>query len=1250
MDPILNFLLSSFFKLIPPLSIWSKSKLEKSFEVYRKARELGVENKRDDFNYCYLEALYRLLENNSKDRVIIKLFAIKEVENAFRLELYERNNISFSLMLEHHLHTNSVVRELKERIVDIDREVLEFRIEFNKVIQETRKPKDIEMLNKMDEVIHILNSPVSVRQEFIEDLDFPKDLMNSYNHRQALDFLENFRKNKWNVVDNTLKYKIIANIGICKLYMNDEIGSAEYLIESAKYAPNEAKALGFAAIGYTFLNNSEQASLHAERAIIIDPEIQNAWVALISITNTSKEIDQIVNRMPASIFVSSAVAYSLSRFYRNIGDKQNAIRILSESIAISKNDPQVLAALGTLLLEEFRDPFLIKTKQVGSDLIEQVKKGIDLLTEAIDLIKDSDTKKFKSVWFVNRGIAKKILDDYVGALEDIRQAYDLDTFNFLNTRHLAICYMENENYLEANRYFEKLSAEHEHDSTTDLIWCECLIKLNKIDLTFEKLKSITQNITVEKEIKEQAYSLLVSLSYKHHGFTNAFTIAQYNVNSDSSSISYMLDLSNVYFKNNDFDKANESIKKAFHLIEENTENVIVLRTADLLYKFRIYDLAANLLSRLTSINVVSPINRQLLVSVYRSGDLKKCLTIIEKMKAIGQECEETFEIESSILELKGDLKTAIKVSNNGIQHYPTDPALLLKLCNLYFRVRDRVNLEYALSLIKDFNTFPIPQRFRLAYLYGWTGNKEKAMEIAYVARRDGYSDGKTHSDFINIVFHLKLNWEELLNCNEVKLNSAVVLNSTSEDILTFIILNYTDLQSDKGELSMVDSIAQKLLGKSVGDEIEIDRNSWENKKYTIASITHKFAYANKNSLELLQRTFITTEGFASFSIDDKANADDPFKPINDIIDTQSKYDDQLFEYYKNNQVPIGSIASLKKKSPVYIWGWIINSSLRLNTVCSDPNEYFQAISLLEDTHKILLDVISILTLSELEQLSIVSQLNLKVYVANSTVDIFRELLLESEGQVEHITVGKIEGHKFKREITKDEISKNTAYYKSILTWIEEKCIVVPCEALLNLEQSEIEKFTNIFGHSFFETELIAKSEGIVVLSDDGIWRSYLSQEKEIVGISCSGLLHYAMKMEVVDNNIFSHCIARLYSFGYRGLYISADILWAGLEKSNFSIGHPFKVMLEDLSNSSSAEKMLSLDSISSFIYDIYTIIHIKETQDILCSAIVSAYIGKTDSALLVMLSVRLNSRFFLLPRELARVKEVINHFAITQIS
>lgn len=255
MEPTTSKLLLSLgIKIVTPIMKLIKSKLEKELYIYTILRKRNAVKPGADFNSVYIETLYQLISTKNKNKGVVKLFELDEVKQAFKNEIYQNNNWAFNVTLDSNLHTNPNLRKLKKINLNLNDEIKEFQLEFKKVINTTREPKEIEnsatlskIKNEVSELIDTkrLNEKFKTEVEIDSQIIFSKSevqlISDHISQREKLveSFLGQFKVVSWVAINGgistgktQLSVLLTQEVDVQKFWINlRELSSANFLFK-----------------------------------------------------------------------------------------------------------------------------------------------------------------------------------------------------------------------------------------------------------------------------------------------------------------------------------------------------------------------------------------------------------------------------------------------------------------------------------------------------------------------------------------------------------------------------------------------------------------------------------------------------------------------------------------------------------------------------------------------------------------------------------------------------------------------------------------------------------------------------------------------------------------------------------------------------------------------------------------------------------------------------------------------------------
>ncbi len=127
----------------------SKSKLERNYKVTKLLKEFNLIELKNNFNSVYAHTLVRF--GVDKNTLIVELFADKNIVNAFKTELYDKESGEFKAEIIYSYYHGKP--DLKREFPDfkvIKKEIDIFREKFKYITNRSRTPSELELYNKIN--------------------------------------------------------------------------------------------------------------------------------------------------------------------------------------------------------------------------------------------------------------------------------------------------------------------------------------------------------------------------------------------------------------------------------------------------------------------------------------------------------------------------------------------------------------------------------------------------------------------------------------------------------------------------------------------------------------------------------------------------------------------------------------------------------------------------------------------------------------------------------------------------------------------------------------------------------------------------------------------------------------------------------------------------------------------------------------------------------------------------------------------
>ena len=1147
------------------------------------------------------------------------------------------------------LNTKAFKKETDE-IKETTQEILKSIADVKLLV--SSQPKKIDTLSRINypDISMIILTP-----EYQAELDHSRDLLNNYKPKEALEFLENLKSRIWSSAQPIVRYRILTNIGSAKLWLDQNQEAAKLFIEALQYNPEDEKALCNAALGYMLLGKTVEAKTFTNKVLTKNPSSNRAYSMIIQTSPDDEKLEDIISKVPKLYRATKEVAYAigfLARKRKKLNDSKKWLEIAVEK---DKEDlPELKGIFGEILLElVIEDQSTIYGIQLNEVQKDQLRKSTELFSSAWDRIADTELRKLRLTWIVNRGTAKGHLGDLEGAIKDVETALEVEPSNPIFIKHRALLAYRSDDNEKAIELLKGILLAKETPEAA-LLLAEVLRKENKSQEAISILIKILQT-ELPKEIKEGVNSSLIQLYIDTKDFENACKISDSMRVSDPTNISNLVDAARIL-------RFSGKSTDAISLLNEAKKYTIgsssfrLLELADGFYFLEQFEDAADIYEKIVDKTLDTPLNHKLLNSYYRAGKIDKALKICQILHQEYGPLKYISEMESAIYEEIGNLPEAKRICQEYRRLFPDDIGMKLRLAVVNFRSNNFKELDKFLKSPIDIGLLSLESIFQLAYLYATRKLVKKSFEIMYETRRKFFNNGDAHLKYIGCFFQRERDVDKWLNVSEVDVNTAVCIKDDSGQRDWYIIEDRKDADIQRREINLDHSLAQKLLEKSVGDKILIKESPLSKEFGEIVEIKSKYVYALHESLSLIEKLFPDTPGFWGIRIEKPKKKDEMpegFQTILDEISRQNETRLNVEQFYEEGKLTVGALANLTGWNVLDVWsGRISKPDLGIKCCLGNVEERNHVFLLLNNNPKLIIDIISLMTLHGTNAEDTIIKAFGKLGIAQSTIDLLQYTInnrkgIQSKG---FMTIGKERDKFVKQEISAEDVKRSIEYLESITHWIENNCEIIPCKVALDMKRDRKQQIDRMFGSSFIDTILIASETGNLLYSDDERLRSFAKTEFNVDGVWTQILLMHCLNIKALERNKYSKMVIKLVSAHYHHTSIDADILIEAAEQAKWEPSQPYTTVLQILQGKSSNESS-ALIVTTEFLYKLWVQPILANQRDYLLLSLLDFITTERNRGVILdKLKYHIKRRFVLLPFAEKQILLVINIWKKMHIS
>ena len=1014
-----------------------------------------------------------------------------------------------------------------------------------------------------------------------------KDLLENNKPETAFKQLDDLWQRIGNEVSTSeiSKFNILTNMAAAQFALNNEQETAELLIEAFQHNPEDEKALSNLAYAYFLLEDMESAVYYAKQTLKKNYANINARVVLIHVSSREEPLEKIIAQIPDCLHETPEIAHAFSDTAKDQGCLEEAKKW--REVAVEQDgDPGFKASLATILIEQMLDdPFNMSIKQLEDSQKEQLSRAVELLTEAWDCVANTELRSVRVDWIINRSTALRLLGKSQDAIKDLDVAIEIepsDSMLSMLLKNRAILAFEQGNQEAAVEFLEKIQSEPE-TFEAQIIMASILFGSKRYDEAITKLNNLlTTNLS--SELKDEANRWLIRLYIAAKRFEEAERILTTLQESAPTSILNFINAAHISNGSGKHEEAISFLKEAYEIAKNCEASIEIAELADELFDHQQFIEAATLYEKLADTSQNSQLTLGALASYYNAGEIGKALKICQQLQKEYGPLENISEREVMIYEEIGDMNQAEEVCKAYLNKFPDDIDMRIRLGMVYYRSGKEKKINHLLDNFSDFKNLSLPACVQLAHLHHVRSEPEKALHTMYEARRTHFDNRDAHLQYIKLFYQVDKQIPEVLNPVQVQLDTAVEIDSSDQSVC-YIIVDRDDVDITRGERGIKESLAQQLLGKIENDEVNLGKTPLGQKVGKITAIKSKYVYALQESFQEFEKFFPDDEGLWSVKLDEssdnltnngtKKTDSTNIQPILELTNKQHEASLEIERVYKEHLPPIGVFMNWTGRNVLDVWNLLINKPDLGIRCCDGSAEKSQTLDLFAAPRpKLVVDIISLITLHSLEAADTVVEIFGKLAVAQSTIDELLQIIHKEEmlSHRESMSIEK-QGNRYVRHmINPDDVKRSIERLKKLIKWIRENCDVLPCTPALQMNRLRKQKLDEAVHSIFVDTLLIAAQPGHLLLSDDERLRDYAKTafnsdagtNFQIEGVWTQIVLEHCLNLNLLDKAQYDKMIIQLVCSNYYHTEFDTDVLMEALKQANWNLAEPYNSLVQAL--------------------------------------------------------------------------------------
>lgn len=927
----------------------------------------------------------------------------------------------------------------------------------------------------------------------------------------ALRMLEALERDEGSTATARNQFRIRANIGSARMQMGDYAGAARDFRASALFDPTWPHAMAIAALADLLEDNKTEAFAASQAALVADPASAQAASVLVASAPDSLSVDEIEALLPAEVELSGDLLINLHNRASRLGDPVLAGKFADLALADDPDDWRAHSARAETDLQPiFAGATPGPSYRVEPDKLETLARATNHLRTAWDLLKRRHDAARGAHLPANLISALELVGEVEEAATVLRAAValfpDQTPIARLEAQRLAFA----DEWDAAAIALARLEPAdiQPHDR---LLAAQIQINTGRADEALANALAVRTEAS-DQRFKDFAGSVAIEAAAKAGDGDRVATALM-----DESAGSIVIRSVAVMLLDAQSPARQRALAEIGTLIDAIDDPRDTFHAAEALYAAKDFSRAADLYSQVSTPDGDLRTIKRRLIALYNSDRRREARELFESLPSPARHQKRNAELGAAIYTKSGLLALAEKWLDVALKADPSDLENRLS----WVRLQDRLG---ALGKVRAWlKTVPAdlegsPQELmEIARTMDRLGSGSVILPLAYRALRAAYDDSRMHLAYtIGIFITGRTGRREIRVPTEVQPDTAVTLQLVGgSKTLTYVLETLSKPRIELQEIPADGDLASKLLGLSVGDEVELSNAGPYPKHFKVTAVSDKFLYAHHRSLADFQAHFPDDKNLGQFEIDPEEN-DQKFEPIFESVRQRAARGKEIEQFYRTGSIPLALFGKWAGVSPFDIWDAIRHSpDLILMTCIGTAEEMTEGGRRVASAAQAVIDPVTLYGLVRMGIHRTVLAAFPEVGVVQGAIDLLR-ILVEDRKDAKRGQGGTL--HMIGEEFAFVETSADSA--KALIAEAEEVLAVAEGLPLYAAEpdrplSSDSDILFDNLPDAYADTVYAAQTQGRVLLSDDRAFRLLAEGASGVSGIWSQAAIASALQSGVI---------------------------------------------------------------------------------------------------------------------------------------
>jgi tetratricopeptide (TPR) repeat protein len=937
--------------------------------------------------------------------------------------------------------------------------------------------------------------------------------------------------------------------GGCAIGILEDEKAAKLFEDAYHRDPTNPKAISNLAVARFIQKEYAEAITLAEHVIAIDPNESSAysiWVTARAQRQGFKNLDELVKE---GYFNRSDYLRALGLAFYDADEYAQAVEYLHLALKLDQSNRFTKLALVTALITYETVDNKRSSRYLVGDQIEvgdSLKEAAVLVNELIAEFESGDSLPLVLDAKAFRGAIRGLSGDRAGAKNDCDDVLR-ENPNHVNAlcNRIIISRMENDfDYLLtlAERVPSKVFANDVQ--MVHLVASAYIQKQN-----FDKALALTNEFCGKYKRRADNYECTVIQAWILYAAGKEKDARNLIADLLNNADDFVLALENAAFFENligSISSAIDHLNEMYEKADPDRKRSIALKLAHLHLQNQNPVEAIEWLDR-EEIDITQNIElaRIFLPALYANQQFERAYKDCQKLRESNIKEPYLLEIEAHIAEMLGNLELAYELDTELVNLVPDQAQHQVNRARLCMRTDQEKEAKVILESIDPRDIHNPYILIQLAQMYMLANEPQKTLDTIFLARRLGIENPKIHEAYFSLFLQIDDEIEGL-DPNEVAAETSVLLVSDEQEQWISISAD-KNIDAKAWEFSPKSDLAQLLMGRKVGEPIELDSDQFGEPMRTIGAIQSKYVRAFQETLSEFNIRFPKNNSIQKIPVENE-----DVTPFLTKVAGMSMKSWQMLDSYKQGQFTIGQLSSSIGHNRLDTFlGLLADENDGPYASLGFPADQQYQKNALRSANEITIDLTALLTLSYLDMLDLLPKRFSKLFIPHHLLDELNQILIDRKFQLKkgYSTVGYNGTNFFFIEVPKDEIENRIKQLLDLKTFIQNNCTVTSISPKYLDQIAQILNGGRDNGLISMANIIIADQTQTPIFADDVHLRA-IAQVK-VPGFWSQIFLEDLKLRRIISPELYADACIKLRLAGYRYTSVNLETISLTLGKYNY---------------------------------------------------------------------------------------------------